>query len=322
MNRSMKNMSSEVNNIQCGDMAPVALFIYKRANHTKELIESLRRCDGFNDTKVYVYADGPRSEHDVRDVMNTREVARAMLGNHAHYIERNENMGLANSIIHGVSKICREYGRVIVLEDDLVVSNKFIEYMNSALYKYRNEEKIMQISGYMYPIDEFICKHEALFLPVTTSWGWATWERSWKLFDKDMHGSEILDNNRNIRIKFNLDGAYDYYGMLKKQKNGVTDSWAIRWYWSVFNNKGLILYPPISMVKNIGFDGSGTHGWRSARRVFYLENEFEGKDIALPEHVYVKNSDYSAIKKMLITMRKSPISWLKDKIGKISHYIG
>lgn len=301
--------------------APIALFIYKRAEHLKKVIDSLKRCDGFYESEVYIFADGPCGESDVIDVMGAREVSKSLLGSHAHYIENEKNMGLANSIIHGVSELCEKYDNVIVLEDDLIVSNKFLTYMNDALNKYRNEKRIMQISGYMYPVSKFIHRQEALFLPYTTSWGWATWARAWKLFDPNANGSNVLDTDKVMRKKFNMGGVYNYYGMLKKQKNGITDSWAIRWYWSVFSNHGLVLYPPITMVKNIGFDGSGTHGWLKASQLFITETDLANNTINLPEDIYIKNDDLAAIKETFSSLRKEPLIWLKNIIKKVNDYL-
>lgn len=116
----------------------------------------------------------------------------------------------------------------------------------------------MQISSHMFPV-ELKAETDAIFLPFTTSWSWATWQRAWKHFDPEMSGYEILRKDRRLRHQFDLNGAYSYFTMLEAQRNGQIDSWAIRWYLSVFTQKGLTLYPVQSLVGNTGFDGSGTH---------------------------------------------------------------
>ena len=174
-------------------------------------------------------------------------------------VERSRNLGLANSIIEGVTRLCTERGRVIVVEDDLTVSRHFLEYMNQALDRYADDERVMQVSGYMFPVS-LGTETDALFLPLTTSWGWACWQRSWKKFDPGGSGREALSRDPSMRRRFNLDGAYDYAGMLDAQAAGKIDSWAIRWYLSVFLRGGLVLYPARTLVRNLGFDDSGTHG--------------------------------------------------------------
>ncbi|THJ19973.1 MAG: hypothetical protein CAF45_015335 [Nitrospira sp. CG24E] len=117
----------------------------------------------------------------------------------------------------------------------------------------------MQASGYMYP-GEFGRPRDTLFLPMTSCWGWATWKRAWDRYDSTMAGYDVLRHNQALRRRFDVNGAYDYSGMLKRQAAGAIDSWGIRWYLSVFLLEGLVLYPSRSMVRNIGVDGSGTHG--------------------------------------------------------------
>jgi len=174
-------------------------------------------------------------------------------------IERDINRGLAESIIEGVTMLCDKKGKVIVLEDDLLTSKYFLEYMNTALEKYEMNEKVMHVSGYMYPISAGMQCGESFFLPLTSSWGWGTWGRSWNAFERDglKLYKELKDNN--LFYGFDVQGSYNYKRMLKNQINGKIDSWAIRWYASVFLRKGLVLFPAYSLVENIGLDDSGVH---------------------------------------------------------------
>jgi hypothetical protein len=239
--------------------APIAIFVYKRPDHTRRTIEALVQCPEFAESPLYVFCDGAKKPEDQAAINETRAVVRSIVGE-ATMIEAVQNQGLANSIIAGVSKLLDEFDRVIVLEDDLVVSPRFLSYMNAALETYQNESLVMQVSGYMFPIKEIASQTEAIFLPLISCWGWGTWHRAWQYFDPDAIGWEVLKTDSAMRSRFNLDQAYDYFEMIKTQMSGGADSWAIRWYWSVFRNNGYILYPPISHVDNIGLDGSGTHG--------------------------------------------------------------
>ena len=259
--------------------APIALFIYNRPEHSRRTIEALQRCPEFKESPVFVFSDGPRKAANEPDVLKARAVARTALEGHANFSEAPTNRGLARSIISGVSRLCEEFGRVIVVEDDLVVSPQFLTYMNAALDRYSQDERIMQISGYMFPITAFSDRTDAFFLPFTTSWGWATWARAWKHFDATANGWERLEQDASLRHRFNLHGSFDYFHMLKLQLAGAIDSWAIRWYWSVFIRDGFVLYPPKSLVQNTGFDGSGTHGWRTARNF----DSNEERSVTIPE---------------------------------------
>ena len=172
--------------------------------------------------------------------------------------ENSVNLGLANSVIKGVTEVVNKYGRGIVLADDLLTAPGFLRYMNDALDRYENEEKVMQISGHMFDVD-IEAETDAVFLPFTTSWGWATWKRAWSKFDPSAAGYDLLREDKSLRHKFDLDGTYDYFAMLERQLKGKVNSWAIRWYLSVFMLNGISLFPTKTLVYNFGFDGSGTH---------------------------------------------------------------
>jgi hypothetical protein len=242
-----------------GRWAPIALFVYKRPEHAVRTIESLKACFGYDESAIYVFADGPRTEADIPAVNATRAAVRELVGPRAVVAEQDKNRGLANSIIAGTTEICERHGRVVVLEDDLVVAPSFLQFLNEGLERFEGEPRVMQVSGHMFDVPELADSREALFLPMTTSWGWATWKRAWDQFDPSAHGwRELLAGDEARR--FDLGGRYDYCEMLKRQMEGRVDSWAIRWYYSVFAKGGLVLYPPRSLVANSGFDGTGTHG--------------------------------------------------------------
>jgi len=239
--------------------APIALFAYNRPVHVRRTMESLLANELAAASDLYIFSDGPKSPAQEPAVADVRRYAGGVSGfRSVTVVERATNLGLANSIIDGTTRLTKEFGRVIVVEDDLVVSPRFLEYMNRALERYQDDDSAMQVSGYMFPID-IGAKADASFMPFTTSWGWATWERAWQYFDPEMREFEALSSNRQLRDRFNLGGAYDYFGMLERQRGGSIDSWAIRWYLSVFMRDGLTLYPARTLVRNIGFDGSGTH---------------------------------------------------------------
>jgi hypothetical protein len=252
--------------------APIALFVYKRPEHTRRTIEALKRCPEFAQSPVFVFCDGPRQAPDKGAVQATRVVVKDLLDGHAMFFEASINRGLAASIMAGVNQVCSEHGCTIVVEDDLTVSEHFLNYMNVALHRYAEDERIMQISGYMHPI-RLEARTDAIFLPYTSSLGWATWQRAWTHFDPDMHKYEILSNDPELRREFDLGGSYPYFDMLERQIKGQIDSWAIRWYLSVFFRKGLVLHPVRSLVIHEGFDKDATHG----RWAYY------GKKSTLPQ---------------------------------------
>ncbi len=239
--------------------APIALFVYNRPVHTRRTVEALLKNEPAAESDVFVFSDAAKRPEVGESVRRVREYIRTITGfKSITIVERDRNWGLANSIIDGVTSVVNQYGRVIVLEDDLVTSTYFLEYMNTALERYQAEDRVMQVSGHVFPI-RVHGETDAVFLPMTTSWGWATWGRAWKHFDPKSTGYAQLKGDVKLRKRFNLDGAYDYFSMLEAQLAGRVDSWAVRWYLSVFMRGGLTLFPVKSLVENFGFDGSGTH---------------------------------------------------------------
>jgi hypothetical protein len=239
--------------------APIALFVYNRPSHARRTLEALLANPGAADSDLFVFSDGAKSPRDEAAVRQVREYARSLRGfRRVTLVERPANLGLRASIIDGVTGLCRERGRVIVLEDDLVTSPHFLDFMNGGLEAYQQAERVMQIAGYMFPTSVPL-PEDALFLWVSTSWGWATWDRAWQHFDPSAGGYERLAQDAALREKFNLNGHYKYFDLLRAQREGRRDSWAILWYLSVFLQEGLVLYPRKSLVRNIGFDGSGAN---------------------------------------------------------------
>ena len=239
--------------------APIALFVYNRPVHTRRTVEALLKNRPAAESDLFVFSDAAKRPEVAESVCRVREYIRTITGfKSITIVERDRKWGLANSIIDGVTSVVNQYGRVIVLEDDLVTSTYFLEYMNTALERYQAEDRVMQVSGHVFPI-RVHGETDAVFLPMTTSWGWATWGRAWKHFDPKSTGYAQLKGDVKLRKRFNLDGAYDYFSMLEAQLAGRVDSWAVRWYLSVFMRGGLTLFPVKSLVENCGFDGSGTH---------------------------------------------------------------
>ena len=239
--------------------APLGLFVYKRPDHSARTIAALKACDDFAATPVTVFSDGPKSAGDIAAVNAVRALVAAELPG-ATLVAAPANKGLAASIIAGVTRLVGEHGRVIVVEDDLLVAPDFLTFMNAALDRYADDDRVVQVTGFLP-----ILRHRletAVFMPHTSSWTWGTWARAWRLFEADPVDCERLSRSPALRHRFNRNGTYDYARALTRQRRGETDSWAIRWYWSVFKAGGLTVYPPQSLVTNIGFDGSGTHGAR------------------------------------------------------------
>jgi len=241
--------------------APVALFVYNRPQHTRQTLESLKANTLADQSELFIYADGPKADSspdDVDKIGAVREVIRKeQWCKTVHIREAEKNEGLADSIIDGVSEIVSRFGNIIVLEDDLVLSKSFLLYMNQALNIYAADEKVMHVSGYMYPIKGKLPK--TFFVNLGTCWGWGTWKRAWDHFESDP--ALLLEKLKKTDSlsRFNLEDSYDWYSHLVANVEGSMKTWAIRWYTSFYLKSGFSLHPNVSLVRNIGNDDSGSN---------------------------------------------------------------
>ena len=240
------------------DLAPIALFVYRRPQHTDRVLAALAENPDARHSDLYIFSDGPRDAAAAADVQAVRRLCSEVKGfRSCTLIERPQNLGLARSIVAGVSQICGRYGKVIVLEDDIVASRAFLRFMNDALSFYQNTDEVISVSAYLLPLRTRM--PETFFLRHPDCWGWGTWQRGWALFEPD--GSKLLQGliSQGLLERFDYYGAYPYAQMLRDQIAGRNDSWAIRWYASGLLHDKLTLYAGRSLVLNIGTDGSGTH---------------------------------------------------------------
>jgi len=238
--------------------APIALFAYARQDHLRLTVESLLLNPECRTTNLYVYCDGPRNDSTKSQTNAVRAYVDTLQGFASiTRIYRDTNLGLAQSIISGVSEVVARHGCVIVMEDDLVVSPHFLAYMNQGLRLYQDEPRVASIHGYSYPVESRM--PETFFLRGADCWGWATWARAWQHFEPD--GQKLLNELQadDLIRAFDFDGAYSFSDMLKNQIKGKNNSWAVRWHATCFLRNMLTLYPGKSLVNNIGNDGSGTH---------------------------------------------------------------
>jgi len=239
-------------------LAPIVVFTYNRPEHTLRAFNALLKNPLANESDIIIYSDSAKTANHNKAVDEVRSFLSEITGFRSKkVIHRDKNFGLAESIIQGVTEVLQESEKVIVLEDDMVVSPYFLEYMNEALDQFVDDNRVISVHGYVYPVD--IKLPEAFFLPGADCWGWATWRRGWEIFNPN--GQYLLDElvRRHLIQEFDYNGAYPFSNMLKAQVKGANDSWAIRWHASAFLAGKLTLYPGRSLVHNSGNDGSGTH---------------------------------------------------------------
>lgn len=269
------------------NLAPIVLFTYNRPLKTEQTINALIKNELASNSIVYFYCDGPiddATEEQLSKIVAVRQIVRKEYSfKEVHIIESVRNIGLANSIIGGVTDILNQYGKIIVLEDDIITSKGFLKYMNDALNFYQFEEKVMHISGYMYPHTEKL--PETFFFNVPyPGGGWATWERAWRYFNNDADYLYKFFEENNIWDNYNRFGGKYLQKQLHSNVNHLIETWFIKWHSVLVILNGFTLYPGQSLTNNIGFDNTATHCTQMTKfDIAQLAEQIEIREIPLIE---------------------------------------
>ncbi|MDR3695453.1 methyltransferase, TIGR04325 family [Mucilaginibacter sp.] len=274
-------------------LAPIVLFVYNRPWHTEQTLNAIAANELAAESILYIYSDGPKynaSAEALENISKTRNIIKKQRWcKEIYIIERDENYGLQKSVIEGVTEIVNQYGKVIVLEDDIVTSKYFLQFMNDALDVYKDEEEVISIGALnFFATDKQV--DDTFFIPIPDCWGWATWKNRWQLFETNaqtllnrLRQNDLIDN-------FNLNGAFNFENMLIDQIEGKVSSWAIRWQAVAYLENKLTLYPKYSVTKNIGFGAGGTHGGKDhfTKNIKFATQKINVQKIKVEEKAVIK----------------------------------
>lgn len=247
-------------------LAPIVLFCYNRPSHVEQTLIALSKNELADQSVLYIYCDGPKenaTNEQINNIKLTREVVRKEgWCKEVHIIESEKNKGLANSIIGGVTDVINKYGKVIVLEDDLVSSPYLLKFMNTALDYYESYNGVFSVSANRPPLSKMEIpedyKYDVFACLRSYSTGWGTWKDRWNKVDWSMDDFEKCKQNSNMLRALNRLGE-DFPPMMQMQEDGKIDSWAVRFGFTHFKHHAVAILPCYSYVTNIGFDGSGIH---------------------------------------------------------------
>ncbi|MEO8414425.1 MAG: hypothetical protein ABI472_12235 [Ginsengibacter sp.] len=306
------------------NLSPIALFVYNRPWHTQKTLEALSDNDLAKESTLYIFADGPKENataHELQKIEETREIIKSKQWCKDVIVsEKEKNIGLADSIISGVTEVVNKHEKIIVLEDDIVTSKGFLKYMNDALNFYEKEEKVMHISGYMFPVKTLL--PPTFFYNPTSCWGWATWQKAWKHFNNDAQYLLTAIDNKALQSRFNIENSHDFCDQLKANADGRLKTWAIKWYASVFILQGLSLHPFPSLVNNIGMDSSGENcDTSSAFEWKELGSEVIVKNIKLSESSVARRGMSEFYKNFPGVSNTKPPNKLRSRLNRILSYI-
>jgi hypothetical protein len=240
----------------------IAVFAYNRPHVLEKTLTALKNNIGIENQTIIFFCDGPKThanESEIKKINEVRELAKSTDWCKKVIVNESEiNKGLANSLVAGITKTLQEYDAIIVMEDDIKTSPYFLRYITDALVYYKDNEEVVSISGFNYPLNLSDYNEETFFIRGADCWGWATWKRGWKLYEND--GQKLLDqliHSKQIK-NFDFNGGYHYSKMLVDTIK-TNKSWAVKWYASAYVKNKLTLYPIVSYVQNIGVGVEGTN---------------------------------------------------------------
>lgn len=296
------------------ELAPIVLFVYNRPDHTLKTLQALQQNSLASDSELFIYADAAKSDSAKNQVNEVKELISKVSGfKKVTVIQQEINIGLAASIIGGVTEIVNKYGKVIVLEDDLVTSPYFLTFMNDALNFYSNIKDVWHVGGWNYPIETKELGDTFLWRTMNC-WGWATWSDRWEYFEKNT--DKLIESfNTNDIHSFNLEGYENFWGQVLANKDGTINTWAIYWYASIFKHNGLCVNPAERFVENIGMDGSGVH---CGPNTSYFANLSSKRNIKFEEKI---EENRIALKRIQLFYKKIKKPFIVKVVNKISRIL-
>jgi GT2 family glycosyltransferase len=242
-------------------LSPICLFLYNRPEHSCKTLDKLQEAEGAKESQLFIFCDGPKEGTTFEEIERIKEVRKiaeeVKVFQKITIIKQTSNLGLATSIIQGVTKVIEEFGRVIVLEDDHLVHRDFLKYMNFYLDKFEKEERVMHITGFLRDSYFQFVLPQVFLTRFMECGSWATWSNRWKKLITDF---KIIDQTLceiDFLERFNFQ-KLEHHTYFEPNRNGLK-TWAIFWYFTIAYYNGLCIMPKYSYVKNIGNDGSGSN---------------------------------------------------------------
>lgn len=291
-------------------LAPIVLFTFNRPKHTEKTLEALSKNTLAKDSDLFIFCDGPK-ENASKDLLTNINITRNICKKRkwcktVTIIEFDTNKGLASNIIDGVTNIINRFGKIIVLEDDIVTGKYFLEYMNTALDKYKDKKKVMHITGWRDPIKR-TKTDSSFFYPTMDCWGWATWADRWKYLKKNPIYYKSLFTEKMI-WEFNIEGTDPWmWNQMLNNYEGKLNTWAIFWYAAIFEKHGLCLAPCTSLCKNVGFDFTGTNCGDNKFQT--ITRSIDHKILIYPESIVIDKKEFDKNKKFIKRMRTGGFSF-------------
>ena len=314
-------------------LSPIVIFAYNRKTHLEMCLKHLWNNKEFKLSNVFIFCDGPKDKIDEAKVSEVRTyLSRTKLPKNTKITFSEVNKDLAKSVLNGMDSVFEVNEKAIVLEDDILVSNNFLSYMNNSLYKYSCSSKAGSITGYWYPTKKHKARllkrdySKSFFIPSASSWSWGTWSTVWHKFRSYRFDAEGIKRDKQKLYDFDLEGSYSFSSLLNAQlsSNSKISSWAILWRWFLFDSNLLTLHPDVSMVNNIGFDGSGRHfnSSNSKSTIFNNPKNDDWEQVSIDYYPDSVNIDFDKLNELKSFLKgRTKLGNGASKLSRIKNYV-
>jgi len=299
-------------------ITPVALFIFNRPDTTKKVFGEIRKAEP---ERLFVIADGPRENVKIDNELCkiTREITENI--DWDCKVTRDyaiENYGLRKRVSSGLTQMFKSVDEAIILEDDCVPHQSFFPFCQELLERYRDEEKVMMISGnnFLGKLEQKECSYH--FSAFNYIWGWATWKRAWGLYDDGMNDWNDLKEGDFLNNIFQDDASVKYFRTIFQEVyEEKINSWAYRWLYSMLRKDGLSIVPSINLVTNIGFGKHATNTKGPGKS----SSVYSSNEIVFPL-IHPQNIERDKELDKIITMKKHRFSPRDKTIRFIKKILG
>lgn len=269
-------------------LAPVYISVYIRIEHLKKNIEALQKNFLANKTELFLFSDAPKKGDEIK-VFKMRQYLKTITGfKSVNIVYRRKNSRVYNNQ-NAQKSLLKKYGKVIIMEEDIVTAPGFLTFMNQSLEIYKDREDILCISGYCPPIDiQKTYKEDVILLDRMYGWSLAIWEAKYKkiknIKEKELNKLIDLDLKNELIQKGEEDLIYFFKAFSQNLFYGLD----VKANYLIFKNKMYSISPAKSLVFNIGLDGSGLHSGKTQLYDTILSNEINfkmNKNIKLNDNV-------------------------------------
>jgi len=292
---------------------PLLFLIFNRPDTTQQVFDEIRKAQP---AQLFVAADGPRKNQvaDHQLCKKTREIIHQVDWDCKVFTRfQDENLGCKHAVSSAIAWFFSNVEEGIILEDDCIPDQSFFRFCQELLEKYRDDERIMMVSGNNFQFGKRRTNYSYYFSKYFHIWGWATWKRAWNYYDVDMKSwPKIKDGRWLIDILKDKNAEKFWEKIFENTYRGTINTWDFQWVFSCWIQNGLAILPNVNLVKNIGFDGNATHTKGKNKQANLSVNSIHFP-LKNPEFV-IADTEADARTQLLLMQKKNIIHLIQEKM--------